>query len=119
MSLAALALVRVASCGRPSESTVDQRVGGSPKQGRQVLAAWGCGACHTIPGVPRADGLVGPSLAGFASRAYVGGVLTNTPEHVVAWIRDPRAHSPRTAMPRLGVPEADARQMTAYLYTLR
>jgi cytochrome c len=89
------------------------------RAGQAVLAAWGCGTCHTIPGVPRANGLVGPPLAGFATRAYVGGVLTNTPEHVVQWIRDPRAHSLRTAMPNLAVPESDARQMAAYLLTLR
>lgn len=117
--LALSALVVVTACGRPSESSVDQRVGASPAQGRQALAAWGCGACHIIPGVPRADGLVGPSLAGFATRAFVGGVLTNTPEHVAEWIHDPRAQSPRTAMPNLGVPGSDARRMVAYLYTLR
>jgi cytochrome c oxidase assembly factor CtaG len=116
-ALAALCLTT--ACGAPSESMVDQRVGGTAEQGKQVIAAWGCGTCHTIPGVPRADGLVGPSLAGFATRAFVGGVLTNTPAHTVAWIRDPHAQSPRTAMPNLGVPEHEARQMTAYLYTLR
>ena len=114
-----LAVLPLASCGKPAESAVDQRVGGSPTQGRQVIAAWGCGSCHTIPGVPRADGLVGPSLAGFGARAYVGGVLTNTPEHVVQWLMDPRAQSPRTAMPNLAVSESDARHMAAYLYTLR
>ncbi len=114
-----VAMLVLAGCGQPSESAVDQRVGGDPKQGRLVLAAWGCGTCHTIPGVPRADGLVGPSLAGFGARAYVGGVLTNTPDHVVQWIHDPRAQSPRAAMPGLGVPESDARQMAAYLLTLR
>jgi mono/diheme cytochrome c family protein len=119
MAAPALAIVLLASCGRPSESAVDSRAGGDAAQGRQVLAAWGCGTCHTIPGVPRANGLVGPPLAGFATRAYVGGVLTNTPEHVVQWIRDPRAHSLRTAMPNLAVPESDARQMAAYLLTLR
>jgi cytochrome c2 len=62
---------------------------------------------------------VGPSLAGFASRAFVGGVLTNTPDHVVQWIHDPQAQSPRTAMPSLGVPQRDARHMAAYLMTLR
>jgi len=117
---AALAvLAAVTACGPASESAVDERLGGSPEQGRQALAAWGCGTCHTIPGVQRANGLVGPSLAGFGARAFVGGVLTNTPAHVVQWIQDPRAQSPNTAMPRLGVPESDARQMTAYLYTLR
>ena len=109
----------LSGCGRPSDSTVDRRTAGDAQPGRQMLAAWGCGTCHTIPGVPRADGLVGPSLAGFGARAYVGGVLTNTPAHVAQWIQDPRGQSPRTAMPTLGVSESDARQMAAYLLTLR
>ncbi|MEL6648628.1 MAG: hypothetical protein AAFQ05_13195, partial [Pseudomonadota bacterium] len=52
-------------------------------------------------------------------RAYVAGVLPNEPGGLVRWLVDPVAHSPMTAMPDLGVTEADARDMAAYLYTLR
>jgi cytochrome c len=69
--------------------------------------------------VPGADGLVGPPLAGIASRAYIGGVAPNTPENMVRWLMDPPALAPRTAMPNLGVAPSDARDMAAYLYTLR
>jgi cytochrome c1 len=62
---------------------------------------------------------VGPPLAGIASRAYIAGVLTNTPENMERWIQDPRAVDSLTAMPNAGVTETDARHITAYLYTLR
>jgi cytochrome c1 len=49
--------------------------------------------------------------------AYAG-VLTNTPQHMVSWIMDPPAIDSATAMPNAGVTEQDARDITAYLYTL-
>ena len=92
---------------------------GDPDRGAQVMIDYGCGACHSIPGVTGARGSVGPHLDGFAERAYVAGVLPNAPGGLVRWLVDPVAHSPMTAMPDLGVTEADARDMAAYLYTLR
>jgi cytochrome c2 len=63
--------------------------------------------------------MVGPPLAGVANRVYLGGVVTNTPENMIAWIVDPRAIDPQTAMPVTGISAEDARDVTAYLYTLR
>jgi cytochrome c2 len=93
--------------------------GGSASRGKVAITAYGCGACHVIPGVRGADGRVGPSLADIANQAYVAGVVSNTPQHLIAWIEHPPALSPRTAMPDLNVSPADARDIAAYLYTLR
>jgi cytochrome c1 len=93
--------------------------GGDPKRGQKALLRYGCIACHAIPGVPDADGLVGPPLDHFASRVYVGGVLPNTTENLVAWILDPPKIDPMTAMPATGISESEARDVAAYLYTLR
>jgi cytochrome c2 len=93
--------------------------GGDPERGRALLPHYGCGGCHTIPGVARAEGMVGPPLAGVANRVYLGGVVTNTPENMIAWIVDPRAIDPQTAMPVTGISAEDARDVAAYLYTLR
>lgn len=38
---------------------------------------------------------------------------------MVRWLRNPQAVTPRTLMPNLGVTEADARDIAAYLATLR
>lgn len=94
-------------------------VAGDPQRGRLAADAYGCGTCHVIPGVRGANGQVGPPLGGMAERAYLGGVIPNSPESMVRWIRNPRAIDPRTAMPDTGVSEADARDITAYLYTLK
>ncbi|MFT3916438.1 MAG: cytochrome c oxidase assembly protein [Anaeromyxobacteraceae bacterium] len=92
--------------------------GGDPERGRAALRGRGCVACHTVPGVPGA-GKVGPSLQGLATRSYLAGRLPNTPGNLVRWIRTPREVDPRTAMPDLGVGEAEARDIAAYLYSLR
>ena len=83
------------------------------------MRTYGCAGCHTIPGVPGANGLVGPSLAGIGSRIYIGGVATNTPDNLVQWITNPRAIDAETAMPVTGVTDEQARHIAAYLYTLR
>jgi cytochrome c1 len=62
---------------------------------------------------------VGPSLEGIASRSYLAGRLPNEPLSLIRWIRHPREVDPETAMPELNVSDADARDMAAYLYTLR
>lgn len=94
-------------------------LGGDPENGRLLLRQFGCGSCHEIPKVATARGKVGPPLDGIASRVYIAGVLPNTPENMAAFIRDPQKASPRTAMPNLGVTEQHARDMVAYLYTLK
>jgi cytochrome c2 len=92
--------------------------GASPDRGRALMKDYGCGACHIIPRVTGARGTVGPPLTAFADRAYIAGVLGNTPGGLTRWLVNPPLHSPNTAMPDLGVTEADARDMTAFLYTL-
>ena len=93
--------------------------GGDPARGPDLLRKYGCQTCHTIPGVVGANGLVGPPLAGMASRAYIAGVLPNAPDNMLRWIRDPKGVDAKTAMPNTGVTASDARHIAAYLYTLR
>jgi cytochrome c2 len=93
--------------------------GGDPERGRALLTRYGCSGCHTIPGIRRADGMIGPPLGGVADRVYLGGAVTNTPENMVAWIVDPRSIDAGTAMPVTGITAEEARDVAAYLYTLR
>lgn len=116
-----MALIALAACGRDVGQAYENAAaltGGDPRAGREKARDYGCGTCHTIPGVPGADALVGPPLAGIAGRMFIAGVLTNTPQHMVSWIVDPPAVDSATAMPKLGVTEEDARDIAAYLYTL-
>lgn len=115
---AAIAVVAAACAGSAAEG--DQRTvpGGDPALGRVAIERYGCGSCHVVPGVRTARGMTGPPLTNFARRAYVGGALPNEPENLVRWIMSPQAVEPGTVMPDLGVGEADARDIAAYLYTL-
>jgi cytochrome c2 len=100
------------------EERVKAMTGGDPERGQAAIAKRPCGGCHQIPGIRGAKGKVGPPLAGFAGRAYIGGRPANTPENLVRWIRDPHAFDPETAMPPMGIGEPEARDIAAYLYTL-
>ena len=116
-----LAVLALAACTRGQEKRFADAAaltGGDPRAGRVKAREWGCGSCHTIPGVPGANSLVGPPLETVASRMYIAGVITNTPEHMVRWIHDPPAIDSATAMPRVGLSEHDARDIAAYLYAL-
>jgi mono/diheme cytochrome c family protein len=95
------------------------RAEGDADRGRALLAAYGCGSCHTIPGIPGARSKVGPPLDRFGIRQYVAGQLVNTPARLVRWIGDPQSIEPGTVMPDLGVGDAEALHMAAYLYTLK
>lgn len=106
------------ACGSEQPSLAVISTGGNPEHGPVLIRRYGCGSCHTIPGVRGARGLVGPPLRGFATRGYIAGELPNTPDHLVAWIEAPQAIEPGTAMPNLGVPRNHARHIAAYLYTL-
>lgn len=85
----------------------------------ETIRRYGCPACHTIPGIDEAIGRVGPSLGGVATRARIADVLENTPENLIRWIRDPRSIDTHTSMPTMQISESEARDIAAYLYTLR
>lgn len=91
----------------------------SAERGRNTLTQYACNACHRIPGVTGSEVHVGPPLAGIGNRGLIAGRLPNTSEQMVRWLRDPRAVDPSTTMPDLGVGERDARDIAAYLATLR
>lgn len=102
-----------------AQQSARQLTGGDAGRGRQIVKAYGCTACHAIPGVPGPDARVGPPLRGIATRAFIAGVLPNQPANMIRWIRAPQAVDPRTAMPDMGVSERDGRDIAGYLYTLR
>lgn len=90
----------------------------SVQAGRQATARYLCATCHVIPGLVSASSHVGPSLEGMGRRAFIGGVLPNTPENMVRWLKDPKQIAPLTAMPALGLTDQDARDISAFLRTL-
>lgn len=112
--LTALALAACSSQQPP----VDARAVGDVDHGKLVIVRYGCGSCHEIPGIPLADGRVGPPLANFGERTVVAGVLPNTPDQLTRWIAHPQEVVPGNAMPEMGLSDRDARDAAAYLYSL-
>jgi cytochrome c2 len=93
--------------------------GGHKDNGVVVFDRHGCGACHSITGHDAANGLVGPSLDKVAVRAFLAGQQPNDPPHMIAWVQHPHAVEPETGMPELDLTDQEARDVAAYLYTLR
>jgi mono/diheme cytochrome c family protein len=90
---------------------------GDPARGPDLMRRHGCIGCHRVSGVAGARGTVGPVLEDLADRAFIGGVTPNTPANLVLWIRRSRDVDPKSGMPNTNVPEQEARDIAAYLYT--
>jgi mono/diheme cytochrome c family protein len=117
--LSAAAFASLAACADASEPPDHLRIAdANPERGRELIAGYGCGACHRIEGVRGTRGTVGPPLTDYAQRKLLAGIVPNTPRMLVAWIMDPPAMSPQTGMPAVGVSEPEARHIASYLYTL-
>jgi mono/diheme cytochrome c family protein len=102
-----------ASAVVPATSTPDAG------RGKKAINQYACATCHEIPGIVGANAPVGPPLKHIGTRGFIAGVLPNTPENMVRWLRHPQAVNSKSAMPDLGVSERDASDIAAYLSTLR
>jgi cytochrome c2 len=89
------------------------------QRGAAAITTYGCGKCHTIPGIDEAKGAVGPPLEFIARRTYIAGNFPNTPDTLAHWIMAPQTMKPKTAMPSLGLTESQSRDVVAYLETLQ
>jgi cytochrome c len=121
LAVGLIAAALLTGCGRREEVWREARdlTGGDPQQGKSAIGRYGCGSCHEIPGIRNARGTVGPPLRRVASRGYLAGQLANSPANMMRWIQHPQHIERGTVMPEMGVTEHDARNITAYLYTLR
>ena len=88
-------------------------------QASDLIVANGCSTCHSIPGIAGARGNVGPPLDHIGTRVFIAGMLRNTPENMVRWLKNPQAVIPGNAMPNMNLNDAQARDITAYLAELR
>jgi cytochrome c oxidase subunit 2 len=90
-------------------------------RGEQVFQQNTCVSCHTIRGLDRATGTVGPDLTHVGGRATLGaGVIDNTPATMRAWIADPQAIKPGVLMPAfISLPADDMSALVDYLESLK
>jgi cytochrome c len=110
-------LLALSACGR--REPAPPAVRGDPLLGARLVDQFQCGACHTIPAIPAAQGRAGPTLAAFGRRSYIAGSIPNQSDLLARWLVNPAALKPGTAMPAMGVSDVEARHMAAYLATLR
>lgn len=120
--VALLAISVLAGCGEEEGTSdkilvEDDALLSEAVRGRDSIYENGCGTCHVIPGIKGADGLTGPPLTAMSRQVYVAGVAPNTPEMLAAFIMDPQAVDPRSAMPDLAIGAEDAAAIAAYLYS--
>jgi cytochrome c2 len=125
---AALALAAVEPVFSASQPYA--QVDPSVQQGMAAIQQYRCGGCHVIPGIPNANGNLGPDLSAHANIPVVsarntiasypnGSVPNNSPDDLAAWLVNPNALKPGTAMPNLGMNQDDAEAAAAYLYAIQ
>lgn len=95
-----------------------------PSRGRRIMERSGCMTCHTMTGLetPIAPSTVPGKLtpADLALGLMLAPDLRFTRERLredalVAWLLDPPAMKPKTAMPKLGLTRAEAEDVAAFL----
>jgi mono/diheme cytochrome c family protein len=80
-------------------------------RGKELFyAKYACQSCH-IADYKTDKGYVGPALAGVGSRL--------TPAWMYRWLKDPNALRPGTIMPNMNLKDDEARDLTAFLMTLK
>lgn len=93
--------------------------GAQAQAGRQLIRTSACAGCHAI----RGEGLnrqEGPDLTHLASRTSLAAVtLTNTPENLRRWLREPQQVKPANKMPAVPLTEEQLDQLVAYLTQLK
>jgi cytochrome c oxidase subunit 2 len=83
-------------------------------EGAQLFMMKGCIGCHSLDAT-KAMG-VGPNLAGIGTRKYIAaGWLENTDANLAKWIQHPQDVKHGVIMPNLGLTDAEAQALAAYL----
>ncbi len=91
----------------------------SAQDGRRVFFANSCINCHTIRGTS-AQGAFGPDLTHLMSRqTLASGAISNTPETLRAWVRDPQKLKAGCLMPNMQMSDVEVDQIVSYLQTLK
>lgn len=119
MLISILLFAVLGGCDAKYTRADESNAGGRSERGPQLIAKYGCGACHIIPGIADANGLVGPPLVSMGRRVYIAGMLPNTNDNMVAWLQNPQAFVPGNIMPNMGLTAAEALDLAAYLQELQ
>jgi cytochrome c2 len=92
-------------------------------KGRQLVEAKGCGSCHVFTGAPiqaSAPPSMDPREFDRAFKLAPDLRVTRertTPARLLAWLEDPKAVKPDSAMPKIALTPAEAKDIAAFLWS--
>jgi cytochrome c oxidase subunit II len=88
---------------------------GDPAAGGDLFTQL-CASCHTHDAVGAVGQFPGaPDLTNYWQDPIIAEVIENTPENLAAWLDDPQAIKPGTAMPNLPLSDAEIQHLVAFL----
>ena len=91
--------------------------GGDATRGKQVVETVGCLACHAVGENTKIREVRGTSYDIAPELTRVGSKVNA--DWLYNWVKNPRNYNPTTKMPSLRLTDQEARDVTAYLMTLR
>ncbi|MCZ6777199.1 MAG: c-type cytochrome [Ignavibacteria bacterium] len=92
-------------------------VGGSANRGKLVFETVGCQACHVVGENTKVREARGTSYDIAPELTSVGSKVN--PDWAYDWVKNPRHYNPTTRMPSLRLTDREAKDVVAYLMTLR
>ena len=98
-------------------STLGSYSAGSALQGKRLVESVGCLACHSIGENTAVREKRGTSYDIAPELSHIGSKVSA--DWALDWVRDPRHYNPSTRMPDLRLTDSEARDIVAYLMTLR
>ena len=103
--------------GRTPRRTGGMSAGGNASRGRNLVETVGCKGCHVVGDDERMRKERGFSFDIAPELSMAGSKLD--PEWIYAWLKNLRAYRPPTQMPNLRLSDQEARDIVAYIATLR
>ena len=117
--LLAILVLLGAACTQQEPKSEPKPDAGNPARGKQLVSQYGCASCHVIPGIDGPRGEVGPSLEHVAVRQLIALKLPNNLPNMMEYLQNPQLAGAQNVMPNLGMTPEEARDIAAYLYTLK
>ncbi len=91
--------------------------GGSAEKGKEHFENFGCKACHVIGDDERVRNARGSSYDIAPELTHAAGKLH--PDWIFDWIKNPRHYNPTTKMPSLRLTDQEARDLVAFIMTMK
>lgn len=120
LSIAISACSSTESTSNPSPETAQvASPAGSVEEGKAIFISKPCIGCHTVEGIPQAQGQAGPDLTHQAGRPLIADTLTRTDENMRKWLSDPAAVKSGVLMPKPNLTDDEMDDLIAFLETLK